>query len=360
MKNRVRIAAALLLATLLAGCDGLPVGNAGAYLKDFDPGKYVKLGDYMNLDISVAKPETNEAERNQYIVAGLSSLAKNDIGDREAKLGDTANIDYAGKMEDTGEYFEGGTAQGYDLLLGSGTFIPGFEDGVIGMRTGENRDIPLTFPENYGSKDLAGKKVIFEVTLNALKGPADADVQALGLAGVSTVDAYVDHLGREYDEQVESQYRSQVEEAIRNKVESNSTFKTPPTAFLNRLQASYREQVQILADAYSNAYGQTFTVSDLLGYAMSGQGYSGDEDSYVRDAAADSANAYLTAAAIAREQGISVDDEEVKSMMEENLAGSGFATIEEYMQASDLEEIREQILYDKVMDFLFDNNNITE
>ena len=94
--------------------------------------------------------------------------------DREAKLDDQANIDYQGLLD--GVPFEGGTAQGHELVLGSGAFIPGFEDQVVGMKIGEEKDLNVTFPENYHSEELAGKPVVFKVKLNSLreKGSAGA------------------------------------------------------------------------------------------------------------------------------------------------------------------------------------------
>ena len=86
---------------------------------------------------------------------------------RPAAEGDTANIDYSGTKD--GVAFDGGTAEGYDLKLGSGTFIDGFEDGVIGMNVGDEKDLNLKFPDNYGSADLAGQEVVFHVKLNQLK-----------------------------------------------------------------------------------------------------------------------------------------------------------------------------------------------
>ena len=137
-------------------------------------------------------------------------------------------------------------------------------------------------------------------------------------------------------------------------------YQTPPAALLERLKESYREQIGILADAYSNAYGQTITVSDLLGIAMSNEKFSGDEEAYVESNAIETANAYLMMAAIAKEQGISVSDAELRNEMEANLESSGYATIEEYEAAADLEQLREQVLYDKVMDYLYDNNKVSE
>lgn len=359
MKNTGRkLLAAVCTVVLLAGCEGLPIGGSGAYLKDIKPSKYVKLGEYTGLTVQAEKPESSEAAEKQYIVTYLNAMADTEITDRAAKLGDTANIDYAGRLKDSGEYFEGGTAQGYNLPLGSGMFLAGFEDGVVGMKVGEKKELPLTFPEGYANSDLSGKDVIFEVTLNSLTGPTDESVKALGIDGVTDADAYYTYLKDQYAKRIDEQYRANIEEALQDKIESSSTFQTPPEALLERLQNSYREQIQILADAYSDAYGQTITVQDVLSAAMSMQGYSGDEDSYVRQSSIETANSYLAAAAIAKEQGITVSDEEVKEKMTESLSTTEYATIEEYMEASDLEAIREQVLFDKVMDFLIANNTI--
>ena len=364
MKNRLGAVAVLTgLVMALSACSGIPsipgVGNPEEYLKDIDPSKYVKLGDYTGLSVDVPAPSSDAAAEDSYVTGYLKTLAGTPVNDRPAKLGDTANIDFAGRLADTDQAFNGGTAQGYDLVLGSGTFIPGFEDGVVGMTIGEEKDIPLTFPETYGSVELAGKDVIFAVKLNGLTAPGDSSVQALGIAGISTIDQYTDYLRKQYNDRVNEEYRQKVEEAIRDKIESNAVFQTPPTAFLERLKESYREQIEILADAYSNAYGQAFTVSDLLNLAMSNAKFSGDEEAYVESNAIQTANAYLMMAAIAREQGISVSDAELRTEMENNLDSSGYATIEEYEAAADLEQIREQVLYDKVMDYLYQNNKVS-
>ena len=360
MKNRQTAVAAVLAAvTVLAGCSGLP-GGGDTYLKDINPYQYVQLGEYTGLNIDLAKPEADAKAEAQYVVGQLMNLDSAEVTDRAARLGDVANIDYAGRRVDTGEYFAGGTAQGYALTLGSGTFIPGFEDGVIGMAVGEERDIPLTFPENYGTAELAGADVVFEVKLNGLTGPTDEAAAKAGVSGISNVEGYIDYLKKQYADRLERQYRSQVESAILDKVESASVFKTPPTGLLERMKENYQEQMGILANAYSSAYGQTVTVTDLLKVVMSGENYTGDEESFIESNAIESANSYLMASAIAREQNITVTDEEAKARMEENLASSGYATIEEYLQNADFEEIKEQVLFDKVVDYLFDHNNVSE
>ena len=128
----------------------------------------VKLGKYKGIDLSVDKVEVKDEEVDAQVDSIIASNPNSqDITDRAVENGDIANIDYEGKKD--GVAFDGGTAKGYDLHIGSGTFIPGFEEGVVGMKIGETRDIKLTFPEDYQSTELAGKEVVFTVKLNSIK-----------------------------------------------------------------------------------------------------------------------------------------------------------------------------------------------
>ena len=136
---------------------------------DCADGTYVYVENYKDADLLASRLSISEADIDKMIkeeildVMVVPAPADYDT----AQMGDTANIDYCGKKD--GVAFDGGTAQGTDLGLGSGQFIPGFEEGVVGMKIGETKDIPLTFPENYPAEDLAGQEVIFTVTLNSLK-----------------------------------------------------------------------------------------------------------------------------------------------------------------------------------------------
>lgn len=126
----------------------------------------IKLGEYKGLTLTAEKEKvTDEAveERMGYLVEAYPPS----VTDRAAELGDTANIDYEGTKD--GITFQGGTAYGYDLELGSGTFIDGFEDGIVGMMPGDERDLNLKFPDQYQNEELAGKEVVFHVILNELK-----------------------------------------------------------------------------------------------------------------------------------------------------------------------------------------------
>lgn len=121
----------------------------------------VKLGEYKNL--KVKKPENKVLKKDiDEIVENIRrAYAEKKVEKKKAELGDEVIIDFVGKKD--GETFKGGTAKDYALILGSKTFIPGFEDGIVGKESGDKFDLPLTFPKDYGEKSLAGKKTVFEV-----------------------------------------------------------------------------------------------------------------------------------------------------------------------------------------------------
>lgn len=178
---------------------------AGTMLKlELPDGGYVYVNNYRNEDLLHEALTFDDEDLENYIKEEILAVyeVKLPVDRDTAQTGDLANIDYAGYRD--GVAFDGGTAQGYDLLLGSGSFIPGFEEGVVGMKIGETKDLPLTFPENYGNADLAGASVIFTVTLNALKteGYADelTDDVADQLTGgeLTTASAFRDYIRTEY------------------------------------------------------------------------------------------------------------------------------------------------------------------
>ncbi len=127
----------------------------------------ITLGDYKKLKAKKAKVEVTDAEVEEVVERMRSQLAEKKAVKREASSGDEVNIDFIGKQDD--KPFDGGTANGYDLVLGSNSFIPGFEEAIIGHKTGEKFDVPLAFPKDYHADHLKGAKVVFEVTLNEIK-----------------------------------------------------------------------------------------------------------------------------------------------------------------------------------------------
>ena len=163
MKRIISVMLAVLTAVMFAGC-----GKNGARVLYNDKlSKYIKLGDYKNIAVDTKSDGFKEYYNNT--VSSDVSIYDLYVKKTEGTVasGDTANIDYEGKKD--GVAFDGGTAQGYNLTIGSGSFIDGFEDGLIGKKIGDTVDLNLTFPEDYQSTDLAGKAVVFTVKINYVK-----------------------------------------------------------------------------------------------------------------------------------------------------------------------------------------------
>ncbi len=178
---------------------GLMLGLAGCkrekdrllYKKGLED--YITLGSYKGITIDTKSEEFDEAGTayilNDVISNGFHSTKAVKKG--EVKLGDIANIDYVGTKD--GVAFEGGTAKGYDLTIGSGNFIAGFEEGLIGKKIGDTVKLDLTFPENYQSADLAGADVVFTVTINSVKAAKTPEEFCTAL-GFVNADAYYENV----------------------------------------------------------------------------------------------------------------------------------------------------------------------
>lgn len=212
----------------------------------------LELGEYKGLTLTAVKAGVTDEDLEAEL-ENLKSQYPAEVTGRAAKLGDVANIDYVGTKD--GEAFSGGTAEGFDLALGSGTFIDGFEDGVVGMNVGEERDLNLTFPENYKSADLAGQDVVFHVTLNAIKNVENTAIDdALAQRVMDDTDATVDQLRSQVygglENQAESIFFNEAGSELLNQAIENSTVTCDPDAvddMYNQLVTTYT--------AYAGQYG---------------------------------------------------------------------------------------------------------
>lgn len=199
----------------------------------------IQIGNYKGLELTARKEDVTDAQMEEELKR-LQAQYPVEITGRPAKEGDVANIDYVGTKD--GEAFLGGTGEGYDLTLGSGTFIAGFEDGVIGMNTGDEKDLNLTFPENYGNADLAGQDVVFHVTLNAIKSAEETQIDdELAKRVIGDDSATLEDL------------RAQVYEGLVNQAESNF-FNEAGSELLR--QAIENSQVECDPDAVEEMYNQ--------------------------------------------------------------------------------------------------------
>ena len=134
----------------------------------------IKMGDYKKLNTTIKPEKVNQKDIDEVLERIKKAFTEKKAVKRAAKKADTVNIDFTGKKD--GVAFDGGTAEGFDLELGSGSFIPGFEEAIIGHKIGEEFDVDLSFPKDYHAKDLAGEKVVFTVKINSVNEASEPEL----------------------------------------------------------------------------------------------------------------------------------------------------------------------------------------
>ena len=347
MKNNkwIKITAIALSAALLCGCGGKDADNNDniesiAGVNDeagvLNATDYVTLGQYMGLELSTLATD-KEVDTQTKLVYFSYVTPEDGIKDRAVELGDVANIDYEGKKD--GVAFEGGTAQGTNLIIGSGSFIDGFEDGLIGVMPGETVDLNLTFPEYYGNEELAGQDVVFTVKVNFIAEMEDESVADIGVEGVTNVE----ELRNDIKDYLNYQSQSEIMNEIINLVMDNSTFGELPEELLARYRQVY---VEIYDEEAANAS------MDVESYM---EQYNVDYEELLSQAAENDAKRVLAIQAIADAEGISISDDELDSRLE-SLAQTRGTTVDElYTEGYTRQTYKETYYYADVMQYLMDN-----
>ena len=361
-KKTLGFLAAVLSMCMLAGCGAKDTGDgtdaatgAGAEstaLKDMDVDKYVTLGEYKGLEVSVDTVEVDEDEWDSLVnnvYYGNITAENGGIMDRAVETGDTVNIDYEGKKDDVA--FDGGTAQGYDLTIGSGNFIAGFEDGLIGVMPGETVDLDLSFPDPYpNNPDLAGVPVVFEVTVNYICGeniiPEMSDQFIADNTDYQTVDEYKEYVRGYLKDYKESTADSDREQALWQQVMDNCTFAELP-------QDKVDEEVENMYNSYEQYAGYYgLEMADFLEQmGMSEEDFRTELTSYAENLV----KRNLVFNAIVEKEGLTVSDDEYEKTAEEKATEYGYESKDAMEEALGADTIREDILWDKVLTLIADN-----
>ena len=353
-KSFVKFLAALSAVFLLTGC-----GETDKTLHEMKVEKYVTLGEYDHLTVeidpaylpTVEDSEIYEVMNSLYI----SYVPKEDgITNRAVENGDTVIIDYVGKKD--GVPFDGGTADGASLGIGSGQFIAGFEDGLIGVMPGETVDLDLTFPENYGNAELAGQPVVFTVTVHYIL-PAevpenkmkDSVVAAIGLPEVDTVAEYRDYVKNYLESTKQQNYDYAVQNGIIEQVLGQSEFKDLPEELVQK----YSDMVR--ANLTKAAAQNNISVETYCSYF-----FQKDSESYIRENGERYLKQDLAFQAIANAQGLAVDDAELESKLAEMAEKAGVDTVEEFIGDIAKEDFRNYFMNEKIMEFLQNNTTVAE
>lgn len=356
MKKNLWLAASLAAAVLaMTACGKKDTGDL-VYLKDFNASDYVTLGDYGNMDIHMEGPSVTEEDVEQSVEYILNTRpVKTPVSGRKARLGDVANIDFEGKLD--GVAFDGGTGTGYDLELGSGSFIAGFEDGVVGMEIGETKDLELNFPDPYKpNPDLSGAAVVFTVTLNSLctQEPAELTDEFVGelmIEGCSNVEEFRDYVRENLMENKEQQYQQEKEETILAELEKITDCEDAPEGMVGRMTDTLLSNITSYAQMYGADVGEY--VAEVYG------GTAEEYEDTLKGQAGEMAQRYIMLAAIADREKIAVSDEELEKRIAEEAETYGYESTEEYTKNMDKEAYREYLLMNEVLEYLGETVKVT-
>ena len=295
----------------------------------------VTLGQYKGIAAPAAKWEVTAEEIDRMV----------DVEDRAAEMGDTANIDYAGTVD--GVAFEGGTSQNMPLELGSGMFIPGFEEQIVGMNKGEERDITVTFPEDYRATDLAGKEAVFHVKLNSLSRKEKPEINDEFAKDVSEFDTLADYradIEKRLSEQAKNRAENERRDKIIETVCENATVDIPQPMVERQIDQRINEMEMRMRY-------QGLKLEDFLKYT--GQTLEQIRANY-EEGAKKQVLAEVVLDAIREAEGIDATDEEVDAEIAKyaESAEKSAEDIKKTLSDADMDYFREMVKTQKVIDMI--------
>ena len=333
--------------------DYKPTYADGFPYKDVNVDEYIKLGDYKGQTVEVTLPETTSdeefAKQLNYFLMQYATLG-DAVTDRPAALNDTVLIDYAGTLD--GVAFEGGTAQDQTATLGMGQFIPGFEEGIVGMSIGETKDINVTFPENYGVESLNGKAVVFKITLKSITEnvlPEYTDDFVMENFGIATVAEFENELRTMNAEEAMSERNSAIMELI---TKSSVIIKYPEKTVEDYI---YQQVSSDMAASSQYGMGVEYFINAYYGIEVA------DYEAQVAEMAESMVAQELALYAVAKAEGITVTDEDMAVEIADFLTYYGESDVAALCQSLGIsEELLENSLhfsaiYSKVTNFMMEN-----
>lgn len=344
-----------LFALLAAACMLITLGGCNKSSKrpfNYDLSKYITLGDYIGVNYTYSVDEVTDEAVTSLINSELSSKGYGEtikITDRGIKNGDTANIDFVGKLD--GEEFAGGSSTNHNLVIGSKSFIDGFEDGLIGVKTGDTVDINLTFPENYDNAELKGKDVVFTVTVNYItivKYPELTDDLIAEISDYTTIDEYMKYANDSVAATNQKNAADKKKNDIWSKIVNDVEVKSLPEEEIENYKKLIIESYDSIA---SSQYGMTYEefLKTYMGQTLD------DVDENLTAQAKGAVKEYMTIVAIARAQNIEIGDEEYNEQVKNYSASNGYSDTEDFLKAVDEEQFYLSLLVEKVMNFVVDN-----
>ncbi|HJB18993.1 MAG TPA: trigger factor [Candidatus Bariatricus faecipullorum] len=340
MKKKYAVLAAGVLAAALAltGCSG-EISN-----------DYITISQYKGVEAEAGDTtEVTDEDVDTQIDSTRQMYAELENVDRPAENGDTVTIDYVGTLN--GEAFEGGSSEDYQLELGSGTFIDGFEDGIVGHSAGETFDLNLTFPDDYGSTDLAGKDVVFTVTLKTVSISNVPELNDEFVQSVSEDSSTVEEYREEVRQMLEDNYAESAQltltENAWSAVMDNTEVKQYPDGAVDEMKNTIREQYQNMADSYGMEFADF--LSSYMGM---------DEDTFeeqLQTAAENQVKQDLIVDLIIDEENLDVSDAALEEIYNQYVEDYGFSSLDDLKSAATEEELEDMARLQIVQEFIVDN-----
>ena len=313
----------------------------------------VEIESYKGMKITEYVYTVSDSDVDKDIEDTRLRLAKDEeVTDRPAKMTDTVNIDFLGKKD--GEPFEGGEAKGYDLTLGSHQFIPGFEEGVVGMSVGETKDIDITFPEDYQAEELKGHPAVFTVTLNKITGKVlpELDDEFAKKMGSDSVDAYRAKVRERLERNAASRSLNETENSIITEIAKNAKAEIPQ-AMIDKQNEYALQRLE-----YNLMY-QGIRLEDYLKYLNT------TREAYMHTFDEESRRTVLhqlIVEKLIKLENIDASEEEIENKIAEQAKSVG-KEAEEYKKTMDprqREYIESDIKVTKLFDFLKANNEMVK
>lgn len=309
----------------------------------------VTLGEYKGIAVKKEVTEVTDTQVDAKVEEERNKQATEvEVEDRAVMEGDTVNLDYAGSVD--GVAFAGGTAEGQTLKIGSHTFIPGFEEQMVGMSIGEEKDLNVTFPEKYHSDELAGKAAVFHVKVNSITAtelPALDDDFAKDISEFDTLDEYKADIRAKLVEQAAQRDQDAFTNAVVEKVMENATVEIPNAMVERQIDSMMR-------DFEYRLMGQGLKLADFMKYT--GQDMKAFRENY-RGQAEKSVKAHLVLSAIEKAEAFEASAEAIDEQIAKFAPQTG-KTVEELkatFSEQDLEYFKADAIRDMAVKFLADN-----
>ena len=311
----------------------------------------VKLGDYKGIEVAAVKSEVSDEELSQELERLQERHAELAVIDEGAAAsGDIAVIDFDGSVD--GVPFEGGQAERYSLELGSNTFIPGFEEQVIGMGTGDFKDVEVTFPETYHAEELANKKAVFKVKVHEIKRkqlPELDDEFAKDVSEFDTLDEYKEDLKKQLLTRKEQEAQGVRENEVVEKAAANAEIEIP--------EAMVQSEVQNMMRDFDNRLRQQGMNLEMF-LSFSGQS-NADLEGQMKDDATKRVRNNLVLEQIAKEEKLEATEEEINEELG-TMAETYKRPVDEIRNIltsnGSFDSLREELVLRKTIDFLLENS----